>query len=94
MSFLTHTTLARVVEGRRSRGRSPSRNDLSPPRRAEAALSRTVLDPMYQAKRINSITGMKISVLSIMMYVLVSPIMAETPNGIAYKVRLENGATQ
>jgi hypothetical protein len=49
---------------------------------------------MYQAKRINNITGMKISVLSIMMYVLVSPIMAETPNGIAYKVRLENGATQ
>jgi hypothetical protein len=49
---------------------------------------------MYQAKRINSITGMKSSVLSIVMYVLVSPLMAETPNGIVYKVRLENGATQ
>ena len=37
---------------------------------------------------------MKISALSIVMYVLVSPLMAETPNGIVYKVRLENGATQ
>ena len=37
---------------------------------------------------------MKISALSIVMYVLVSPIMAETPNAIVYKVRLENGASQ
>ena len=37
---------------------------------------------------------MKISVLAIVMYVLVSPSMAETPNGIVYKVRLENGASQ
>jgi len=52
------------------------------------------MGPMYQANRINSITVMKISALSIVMYVLVSPIMAETPNAIVYKVRLENGATQ
>jgi hypothetical protein len=37
---------------------------------------------------------MKISVLSIVMYVLVSPILAETPNGTVYKVRLENGKSQ
>ena len=37
---------------------------------------------------------MKSRVLFILMYFLVSPIMAETPNGIVYKVRLENGATQ
>ena len=37
---------------------------------------------------------MKISVLSIVMFILVSPIMAEAPNGIVYKVRLENGASQ
>jgi hypothetical protein len=37
---------------------------------------------------------MKSSVLSIVIFVLVSPIMAETPNGIVYNVRLENGASQ
>src|SRR5260370_34566831 len=52
------------------------------------------MGPMYQANRINSITVMKIGVLSIVMYVLVSPIMTETPNGIVYNVRLENGASQ
>jgi hypothetical protein len=37
---------------------------------------------------------MKISALSFVMYVLVSPLMAETPHGIVYTVRLENGASQ
>jgi hypothetical protein len=37
---------------------------------------------------------MKVSVLFIVICVLVSPIMAETPNGIVYNVRLENGASQ
>ena len=37
---------------------------------------------------------MKVSLLSTVIFVLVSPMMAETPNGIVYKVRLENGASQ
>jgi hypothetical protein len=37
---------------------------------------------------------MKVSVLFIVSCVLVSPLMAETPNGIVYKVRLENGVSQ
>jgi hypothetical protein len=37
---------------------------------------------------------MKVSLLSTVMFVLVSPMMAETPNGIVYKVRLANGASQ
>ena len=37
---------------------------------------------------------MKSSLLSIVMLVFVSPIMAETPKGIVYNVRLENGASQ
>jgi hypothetical protein len=37
---------------------------------------------------------MKSSALSIVMYILVSPLMAETPHGIVYTVRLENGASQ
>ena len=37
---------------------------------------------------------MKISGLSIVVFALVSPMMAETPNGIVYNVRLENGASQ
>jgi hypothetical protein len=37
---------------------------------------------------------MKVSVLFIVSFVLISPMMAETPNGIVYKVRLDNGASQ
>ena len=37
---------------------------------------------------------MKSSVLMILVVVLVSTVMAETPNGIVYKVRLANGADQ
>jgi hypothetical protein len=37
---------------------------------------------------------MKISLLSIVMFILVSPIMAKTSNGIVYKVRLESGVSQ
>jgi hypothetical protein len=37
---------------------------------------------------------MKVSLLSSLIFVLVSPMMAETPNGIVYKVRLANGASQ
>jgi len=37
---------------------------------------------------------MKNSVLMILVVVLVSTVMAETPNGIVYKVRLANGADQ
>jgi hypothetical protein len=37
---------------------------------------------------------MKVSVLFIVSVVLISPMMAETPNGVVYKVRLANGANQ
>jgi hypothetical protein len=37
---------------------------------------------------------MKVSLLSTLIVVLVSPMMAETPNGIVYKVRPANGADQ
>jgi hypothetical protein len=37
---------------------------------------------------------MKVSLLFTWIFVLVSPMMAETPNGIVYKVRLANGASQ
>jgi hypothetical protein len=49
---------------------------------------------MYPSNLIKDITVMKSSVLSIVIFVLVSPIMAETSNGIVYNVRLENGASQ
>ena len=37
---------------------------------------------------------MKVRLLSSLIFVLVSPTMAETPNGIVYKVRQANGASQ
>src|SRR6267154_5173435 len=37
---------------------------------------------------------MKVSLLSTLIFVLVSPMMAETPNGIVYEVRPANGASQ
>jgi hypothetical protein len=49
---------------------------------------------MYQSNRRKGVKLMKASVLSIVIFVLVSPMMAETPNGIVYKVRLENGSSQ
>jgi hypothetical protein len=39
-------------------------------------------------------TIMKISLLFIVIFALASPMVAETPNGIVYNVRLENGAGQ
>ena len=46
---------------------------------------------MYQSNRRKGVKLMKASVLSIVIFVLVSPMMAETPNGIVY---LENGSSQ
>jgi hypothetical protein len=37
---------------------------------------------------------MRVSLLAISFFVLVSPMMAKTPNGVVYKVRLANGANQ